>query len=188
MVRSIWLFLSLSLLSASAGLAQTSGQISRHVTDSSGAGIAKVAVTLTSAATGTARSTFTTSAGDYEFPDVQPGNYSIQATHPDFKTDTAQVEVQVQQSVRQDFALEVGQVTQSVTVEATAALLQADNPTLGTVVPTQTVSQMPLNSRNYLSLVAVSANTNTLSPSQAQAGPREGGTASQESISVGGEA
>ncbi len=169
MLRRIWLFLSLSLLSASAVLAQTSGQISGHVTDSTGAAVPKVAVTLTSAATGAARSTFTTSAGDYEFPDVQPGNYTLQATHPDFKTDTAQLELQVQQSLRQDFALQVGQVTQSVTVEATAALLQADNPTLGTVVPTQTVSQMPLNSRNYLSLVAVSANTNTLSTSHGQA-------------------
>ncbi len=97
------------------------------------------------------------------------------------------MELQVQQSLRQDFTLQVGQVTQSVTVEATAALLQADNPTLGTVVPTQTVSQMPLNSRNYLSLVAVSANTNTLSPQQGQAVSREGGQRSEEAISVGGQ-
>ncbi len=187
MLRRIWLFLSLSLMSASAVLAQTSGQISGHVTDTTGAAVPKVAITLTSAATGAARSTFTTSAGDYEFPDVQPGNYTLQATHPDFKTDTAQLELQVQQSLRQDFALQVGQVTQSVTVEATAALLQADNPTLGTVVPTQTVSQMPLNSRNYLSLVAVSANTNTLSASQGQAQSREGGQRSNEAISVGGQ-
>ena len=78
-------------------------------------------------------------------------------------------------------------MTQSVTVEASAALLQSDNPTLGTVVPTETVSQMPLNSRNYLSLVAVSANTNTLSPTQGQAGSRLGGQRSTESISVGGQ-
>jgi hypothetical protein len=119
---------------------------------------------------------------------VQPGVYTLQATHPSFKTDTAQnVELQVQQSLRQDFALQVGLVTQSVTVEASAALLQSDNPTLGTVVPTQTVSQMPLNSRNYLSLVAVSANTNTLSPAQGQATSREGGQRSEEAISVGGQ-
>ena len=187
MLRRIWLFLSLSLLSASALLAQTSGQISGHVSDSTGAVIPKVAITLTSAATGAARSTFTTSSGDYTFPDVQPGTYSLQATHPAFKTDTAQLELQVQQSLRQDFTLQVGQVTESVTVEASAALLQADNPTLGTVVPQQTVSQMPLNSRNYLSLVAVSANTNTLSPAQGQATSREGGQRSLEAISVGGQ-
>jgi hypothetical protein len=187
MFKRIGVFLSLSLLSASAVLAQTSGQISGHVTDTTGSVIPKVAITLTNAATGAARSTFTTSAGDYEFPDVQPGNYSLQATHSDFKTDTAQLELQVQQSLRQDFTLQVGQVTQSVTVEASAALLQSDNPTLGTVVPTQTLSQMPLNDRNYLSLVAVSANTNTLSPSQGQAGSREGGQRSTESISVGGQ-
>jgi Carboxypeptidase regulatory-like domain/TonB dependent receptor len=174
-------------LSAGSLSAQTAGQISGHVGDTTGAVIPKVTVTLTNGATGAARSTFTTSAGDYTFPDVQPGTYSLKATAPDFKTDTAQVELQVQQSLRQDFTLEVGQITQTVTVESTAALLQADNPTLGTVVPTQTVSQMPLNSRNYLSLVAVSANTNTLSSSQGQAQSREGGQRSNEAISVGGQ-
>src|ERR1700678_390509 len=186
MFKRICVFAGFSLWAASLS-AQTAGQISGHVADTTGAVIPKVAIPLTNAATGAARSTFTTSAGDYEFPDVQPGNYSLQATHPDFKTDTAQLELQVQQSLRQDFALQVGQVTQSVTVEATAALLQADNTTLGTVVPTQTVSQMPLNSRNYLSLVAVSANTNTLSAAQGQAGSREGGQRSEEAISVGGQ-
>jgi hypothetical protein len=187
MLKRIWLVLFLSMLSVPAVLAQTSGQISGHVTDSTGAAIPKVAVTLTNAATDASRSTFTTSAGDYEFPDVQPGNYKIQATHPSFKTDTSSVELQVQQSLRQDFALQVGEVSQTVTVESAAALLQADNPTLGTVVPTQTLAQMPLNSRNYLSLVAVSANTNTLSPAQGQATSREGGQRSEQSIAVGGQ-
>ena len=187
MLRQVRLLLSLLLLPATAALAQTSGQISGHVSDSTGAVIPQVTVSLTNLATGVPRSTVTTSAGDYTFPDVQPGTYNLQATHPDFKTDTASVEVQVQQSLRQDFTLQVGLVTQSVTVEASAALLQSDNPTLGTVVPTQTVSEMPLNSRNYLSLVAVSANTNTLSPAQGQATSREGGQRSTEAISVGGQ-
>jgi hypothetical protein len=188
MLKRIGVFLSFSLLAASALLAQTAGQISGHVVDTTGAVLANVAITLSNTATGATRSTVTTSSGDYEFPDVQPGVYKLQATHPDFKTDATQdVELQVQQSLRQDFTLQVGQVTQSVTVEASAALLQADNPTLGTVVPTETVSQMPLNSRNYLSLVAVSANTNTLSTYTGQANARQGGQRAQEAISVGGQ-
>jgi Carboxypeptidase regulatory-like domain/TonB dependent receptor len=188
MLKRIGVFLSFSLLAASTLLAQTSGQISGHVADSSGAAIPNVAITLSNAATGAIRSTLTTSAGDYEFPDVQPGNYSLQATHPSFKTDTTQnLELQVQQSLRQDFTLQVGEVSQTVTVEASAALLQSDNPTLGTVVPTETISQMPLNSRNYLSLVAVSANTNTLSTYTGQANARQGGQRAQEAISVGGQ-
>ena len=91
------------------------------------------------------------------------------------------------ESLRQDLALQVGQVTESVTVEASSALLQADNSALGTVVPAQTLSQMPLNSRNYLSLVAVSANTNTLSTYTGQANARQGGQRAQEAISVGGQ-
>jgi protocatechuate 3,4-dioxygenase beta subunit len=112
MKKRIGVFLGFSLLAASTLLAQTSGQISGRVVDSSGAVIANAAITLSNAATGAIRSTVTTSAGDYEFPDVQPGFYKLQATHPDFKTDTTQdVELQVQQSLRQDFTLQVGQDT-----------------------------------------------------------------------------
>ena len=92
----------------------------------------------------------------------------------------------MQQSLPQDFALQVGQVTQTVTVESAGALLQTDNPTLGTVVPTETIAEMPVNNRNYLNLVAVSANTNVVSPTQGQAGSRLGGARASQSISVGG--
>ena len=81
------------------------------------------------------RSTVTTGAGDYLFPDVPPGIYNIQATHTGFKAESSEnVEVQVQQSLRQDFTMQIGAVTQTVTVEATGDLLQVENATLGTVV------------------------------------------------------
>ena len=128
-------------------------------------------VALTNVGTGAERSTVTTGAGDYLFPDVPPGVYNIQATHQGFKTaESKNVEVQVQQSLRQDFTLAVGQVTQTVTVEATGALLQAENATLGTVIENAAVNELPLNGRNYLSLVALSSNANTLSPASGQAG------------------
>jgi hypothetical protein len=178
----------LVMLSAARLSAQTSGSISGHVADATGAVIPDANVALTNVGTGAARSTVTTGSGDYLFPDVPPGVYNIQAKHQGFKAaETKNVEVQVQQSLRQDFTLSVGEVTQTVTVEATGALLEVENATLGTVIQNAAINELPLNGRNYLSLVALSSNVNTLSPTSGQAGSRLGGDRASQAISVGGQ-
>ncbi|MGB6722545.1 MAG: carboxypeptidase-like regulatory domain-containing protein [Terracidiphilus sp.] len=180
--------LILVTISAACLYAQTGGDISGHVADSTGAIIPNAAITLTNAGKGTSRSTVTTGAGDYSFPDVPPGVYRIEVQHQGFKTAArGNFELQVQQSLRQDFTMQVGAVTQSVTVEATGTLLQAENATVGTVIENAAVNEMPLNGRNYLSLVALSSNANTLSPASGQAGSRLGGDRSTQAISVGGQ-
>jgi len=168
--------------------AQTAGTISGHVADATGAVIPDANITLTNVGTSAVRSTVTTGAGDYLFPDVPPGIYNIQATHQGFKVaQSKNVEVLVQQSLRQDFTMAVGAVTQTVTVEASGALLQVENATLGTVIEHAAVNELPLNGRNYLSLVQLSSNANTLSPFAGQAGSRLGGDRGSQSISVGGQ-
>lgn len=176
-------------ISSAASLsAQTSGRISGHVADPTGAVIPNVNITLKNVTTGAVRTTVTTGAGDYAFVDVPPGIYDIQATHSGFKIAASNaLSLQVQQSLRQDFQLELGQVTQSVTVEATGALLQVADSTLGTVVENEAATQLPLNGRNYLGLVGLSSNVNTLSPMAGQAGSRLGGSRASESISAGGQ-
>ena len=74
------------------------------------------------------------------------------------------VQVQIQQTVRLDFTLQVGQVSESIEVSASAQMLQAENVSLGTVIENKQVTELPLNGRNYLGLVALASNTNTLSP------------------------
>ena len=177
----------LVLMSASARLsAQTAGSISGHISDATGAAIPDTTITLTNTGTNASRSTVTTAAGDYTFPDVPPARYAIKVERSGFKIVSSSVELQLEQSLRQNFSMSVGTVTQTVTVESAGALLQTDTPTLGTVVPTETISEMPVNNRNYLNLVAVSANTNVVSPTQGQAGARLGGARASQSISVGG--
>ncbi len=168
--------------------AQTAGTISGHVADATGAVIPDATVTLTSVGTGMTRTTVTTGAGDYTFTEVPPTTYKIQVTHPGFKTaSSSNFELLVQQSLRQDFTMQVGAVTQSITVEATGALLQVENASLGTVIENKSINELPLNGRNYLSLVALSSNANTLSPFAGQAGSRLGGDRGSQSISVGGQ-
>jgi hypothetical protein len=125
----------LSLAGIPGLLAQTAGSVSGHLTDPSGAQLPQTEVTLIDVATSGLRTTKSTSAGDYTFTEVPPGTYSIQAKHAGFKAVQSDTfDVQVQQSVRLDFMLQVGAVTESVTVEATGALLQSDNASLGTVI------------------------------------------------------
>jgi hypothetical protein len=183
------LFAVLFVIMPSASLsAQTSGTISGHISDATGAVIPNAAITLTNVSEGTSRSTVTTGTGDYSFPDVPPGLYKIQVKCQGFKTTVSSgFQVDVQQSMRQDFTLAIGTVTQSVTVEAAGALLQVENSTVGTVVENEAVNELPLNGRNYLSLVALSSNANTLSPASGQAGSRLGGDRASQAISVGGQ-
>src|SRR5690348_1741811 len=82
--RFILLAIVLALASVVSTQAQTSGTISGHVSDPTGATIPQAAVTLTNMATGSARSTVTTEAGDYTFTAVPPAVYTIQATHSGF--------------------------------------------------------------------------------------------------------
>ena len=143
--------------------AQTFGEITGRVSDSSGAGVPASVLTLTNVNTNAVRSTASTESGVYTFPSVPPGTYNVKAEHPGFKTASSnKVEVQVQQTVRLDFSLQLGQVTESIEVSAAADLLQAENGTVGTVVENKGIKELPLNGRQYLNLVALSPNANTL--------------------------
>ena len=179
------LFVAIAFAVRSAG--QTAGTISGHVSDSTGAAVSGATISLANVETRTERSTVTTTSGDYTFTEVPVGVYKLRASRTGFKTISSNaVQVQVQQSIRLDFPFEVGAVTESIEVQASGALLQAENATVGTVVENAAVNQLPLNGRNYLGLVALASNANTLSPNAGQAGARLGGERATQSISVGG--
>src|SRR5262249_54589188 len=140
---------------------QTLGEITGRVSDPSGAGVPGASITLTNVATEAVRNTVTTSSGDYTFPSVPPGVYNVKTENPGFRTATSnKIEVQVQQTVRLDVTLQVGQVSETVEVAADAVLLQSENSSVGTVIENKAVVELPLNGRNYLGLVALSANVN----------------------------
>ena len=180
--------LLLAMLPVTRLSAQTAGSISGHLADPSGASLPQTDVTLTNVGTNTSRVTKATEAGDYTFTEVPPGNYKLQVQHAGFKTTVSDAfAVQVAQSVRLDLTLQVGTVTESVDVAATGTLLQADNPTLGTVIENAQINELPVNGRNYLALVALSSNVNTLSAGSGQAGSRLGGDRANQSIAVGGQ-
>ncbi len=182
------LFVMLLFPFAPALICQTLGEITGRFSDQSGAGVANTTLTLTNTATNAVRSTVSTESGDYTFPSVPPGFYNLKTEHPGFKTAASNgVEVQVQQTVRLDFTLQIGQVSESIEVSASADLLQAENASVGTVIENKGIIELPLNGREYLNLVALSSNVNTLSSASGQAGSREGGDRAAQSISAAGQ-
>src|SRR6516162_5081391 len=147
---------NLKILTAAAALvcfsaclhAQTFGEITGRVTDPSGAVIPGASVTLTNVNTNAARNAVTAEGGSYTFPSIAPGFYRLRTELPGFKAAVSDAfEVQVQQVVRLDVVLQVGQVSDTVEVAATADLLQAETATVGTVVENKIITELPLNGR-----------------------------------------
>jgi hypothetical protein len=147
-----------SLLAQSAG----TGALTGTVTDATGAIIPGVTVTLTSTDTNQTRSTITSEDGRYRFALLPPGAYGVRFTIPGFKTsEVSSVTVRVTETQVLDRALEVGAQSEQVTVEAQTEVLQTATSTLGTTVGASTVTQLPLSTRNYTQILALSAGTNT---------------------------
>jgi outer membrane receptor protein involved in Fe transport len=135
--------------------AQTSyGSVVGTVTDSAGALIAGAQVQLTNKGTNAEQKAVTSSAGTYTFINLIPGSYSLTVSHSGFKASTAdQVDVQIGGITRSDLKLEVGAVTETVTVTSATAGLQTDNASLGGVIEGRQVLEAPLNGRNVNNLL-----------------------------------
>jgi hypothetical protein len=170
------------------GRAQTQGGINGTVTDASGASIPGADVTVTNTATRGMRNTTTNAEGLYAFPSLPPGFYELKVELQGFKTaERSAFKVDVQQTVRVDVPLQVGALDETVTVTGTATLLNTLSTTIGTVIENKVVTELPLNGRQYLNLVAIAPNVNVLSPAAGQAGARLGGERAQQAISAGGQ-
>ena len=115
-------------------------------------------VTVTNTATRGTRNTTTNAEGLYTFPAVPPGSYELKVELQGFKTaEIRAFKVDVQQTVRLDVTLEVGAVGETVTVVGQSTLLNTESTTLGTVIENKIVTELPLNGRQYLNLVAALA-------------------------------
>ncbi|MBI4442391.1 MAG: TonB-dependent receptor [Acidobacteria bacterium] len=146
--------IALGLVLAESALAQLpTATIFGVVKDSSGAVVPSVAVTVTNTETGMTRSSQTGNDGMYRFPALPVGNYQVRAEHPGFQTRVQSgLRLTVGQEAVLNFTLEVGSVTETVSVTAEAPMVNTVSGTLGSLVNEQTVSDLPLNGRNYTDL------------------------------------
>lgn len=130
------------------------------VTDTSGAAMPNVKVTITSRSTGFTRSVVTNASGEYEIRDLLPATYDISVEATGFKRAVAQnIELYVGRTTTQDFRLEVGQLVEEITVKGEAPLLTTTSGQIGNLISNTTVTQLPLNGRNFMQLNLLSAGT-----------------------------
>jgi hypothetical protein len=159
-IRSILLLAVLVLLLGPTAVWSQNvyGTIAGTITDSSGAAVTGTSVTLTNLDTSEARSVQTNASGNYTFVNVLPGRYKLEGTKAGFKKFVRQpIVVEIESGLRIDIGLEVGELSQTVEVSAEAALLQPETASLGQVVETRTVEDLPLNGRNPLAMVGLAA-------------------------------
>ncbi|MFN7933224.1 MAG: TonB-dependent receptor [Bryobacteraceae bacterium] len=132
--------------------------ISGSVTDSSGAAVPGAKVLLTNQETNQAREAVANTAGLYEFRALPRGVYTLEAEVTGFKKEQVRgVQLTVAQNLQLDLKLEVGQVTEAVTVQAAGAQIQASEASLSQVIDEKRVRELPLNGRNFMQLAFLSS-------------------------------
>jgi len=148
---SRWLIVvSLCLVCSTLLLAQgTGGRILGRVADSTGAVLAGVKVTATNEATGVSRETATNDSGDYGFPQVPIGVYTLKFDLTGFKTNERHgIQVELNQVVTFNSVLEIGQTKEIVEVTSEAPLVDTTSTQLGAIVNNKSVNELPLNQRD----------------------------------------
>jgi hypothetical protein len=142
--------------------AQERGSISGTITDSSGAAVAGVAISVTDVRTNVVRTATSNSTGAYKVGELVPDPYTVTAEAKGFKrAERTAFTLDVAQAAQVDLQLQVGDVTESVSVEAAPPLLATTDATVGQVIGPVMMSQLPLNDRNYLQLALLSPGTGT---------------------------
>jgi hypothetical protein len=135
---------------------QATGSISGTVTDATGSAVPAAKVTVTAPATGSSRSATTNESGEYTVPLLGVANYKVEVELQGFQTAIANdIRLQVDEHRELDFKLNPASVQTSVEVNATAVSIQTADATLGQVITTQQVADLPLNGRDFVQLATL---------------------------------
>lgn len=135
-----------------AGAQSFQGSLRGAVRDSQGV-VPGATVTLKNDATTVSRDTASNAAGEYSFPAVEPGVYTVTATVPGFKTfERKALRVGTQQAITLDILMEVGAVSETITVTAAAPLIETSNASTGEVIDQEEIAILPQIARNVFTL------------------------------------
>ncbi len=152
-VSSIAVLFFLFTLSSKTFAQVSTAQLQGTVQDDSGAAVSGATVTLKSASKGSSNSVDTDSEGNYIFPQVLVDTYSIEVTKQGFKRfERSNIKIDVNQKARVDVTLNVGQLTETVSVSASAALVNTTDGEVGQVVTQKNIVDLPLKGRQFLEL------------------------------------
>jgi hypothetical protein len=150
-------FLALAVVPVYAQV--TTGTILGTVKDGTGAIIEGASVTVKEVNKGTVQKYVTDENGAFYAPFLSPGTYQVSVQKAGFKTQlSSKIDLQVDQKQRLDFTLQIGEVTESVDVVASAPLVRSETAELGQVVVERAIRELPLNGRNFAQLVYLAPN------------------------------
>jgi len=155
-LRNLFAFLAVASLllllpSITRGQARTEGQLAGTVTDPSGASVPNASLTLTEPSTGFTTTVKATTSGDYTFPDLQPGTYSLTASAKGFATkEYKTVVIYAGRTSNLPVQLKVGSAVETVEVSAQGEVLETTSNTLATTVTGNDIQNLPLNGRDAL--------------------------------------
>src|SRR5467141_243140 len=155
--ESVVLAILLSSFACATVWAQSTAQINGTVRDQSGAVLPGVQVTATQTATGLARSAVTDETGSYVLPNLPVGPYKLEAALPGFRTFVQTgIVLQVNGNPEINVVMAVGQVAETVEVQADAALVETRSTGVGQVIDNVLVMELPLNGRQVTELIILS--------------------------------
>ncbi len=152
------ILVSLALAATIPALAQTElATLTGLVTDPSGAVLRGATIRVTNEATNISASTPSNDSGRYVLPSLRPGVYRVETSLAGFRKQVQSgVTLQVNQTARLDIALQVGDVSEQVTVTAEASLLESETSSRGSVIDQRKMVELPLNGRDYNQLALLS--------------------------------
>jgi len=154
-MKSKLVFIVVLLLTAIPAMAQTGG-VTGTVKDQTGAVLPGVTVTITNIGTNAERTAISDERGDYTVTLLPIGTYRIQSELPGFKKGIAEnIKVNVNDRLRIDFTLQVGAVSDQLVVSESAPLVQSETSSVGKVIDSQKIAELPLNGRRFESLLGI---------------------------------
>lgn len=161
----------------SAALAQTTvnGSLRGRISDANGSVIAGASTTLTNKETNRQLTATTDENGQYGFPRLAPGNYTLAIEHAGFSRMVRDsVVITVDEVVVADVVLAVGQVRETVTVEGGASSLQAQSAEISGLVNERRVRELPLNGKDFNKLIALAPGV-VITPASSSGSPAVSG-------------
>lgn len=177
--RVCLLWLPLLFLFHVHALAQGTGTIHGQVSDPSGLPVAGAHVTATLEDRGTTRTVNTNSEGTYVLPLLPVGAYAVRVETAGFKIFAQQgIALNANENARIDARLEIGSVSESVSVTAEAPLVDSRSSTVGTLIDPRRVMELPINGRNVIALAGLLPGASQVSAPQTFTGDRSGPTIS----------
>src|SRR5438477_1320705 len=161
-----------SVMTCNSVWAQATAQISGAVQDQSGAVLPGAEVTATQTDTGVSRMTITNETGHYVLPNLPLGPYRLEAGLPGFRTFVQTgIVLQVNSNPTINILLQVGQVSEQVEVQANAGLVETRSVSVGQVMETARIVELPLNGRNVQELILLGGGAVQVTPPGAMTFP-----------------